>query len=117
MNNENLAGKLFQILSGGSVIDTTLPSNSSSHKRVFHEAQAHTWPIATVLAYLCSIIEMPQYASSFQRAEINGMVFISFYSIEDIVFVVSTLKHELHGLKILSHAKLLRDRWVYTILS
>ena len=50
------------------------------------------------------------------NAEINGMILISIDSLRYINSMTIKLQHELHGLKILSHAKQLRDRFKFILL-
>lgn len=101
-----------KLLSGGTVLDLSkLPPNSETKSNTsFQETRAYTWPIAVVARYVAVAMELPQYATLFQNAEINGMTLISLDSLRHINSLTIQLQHELHGLKFLSHAKHLRDR-------
>ena len=117
---------LNHLLSGGAVLDLSKLSlnsetkgkksqQSNSHTS-FQETRAYTWPIAVVARYVAVAMELPQYATLFQNAEINGMILISIDSLRHINSMTIKLQHELHGLKILSHAKQLRDRFKFILL-
>lgn len=88
----------------------TLNSDASHSNISFQETRAHTWPIAVVARYVAVAMELPQYATLFQNAEINGMALISIDSSRHISSMTINLQNYLHGLKILSHSKHLRDR-------
>ena len=91
-------------------------SQQSNSHTSFQETRAYAWPIAVVARYVAVAMELPQYATLFQNAEINGMILISTDSLRHINSMTIKLQHELHGLKILSHAKQLRDRFKFILI-
>lgn len=103
---------LDKLLIGGNCLDLINNPLNSIHKPAFNVAMANTWPIATVLRYISIIVELPQYSSFFQRAEIDGFAFICIYSHKQLENLVSVLQHPLHAMKIISHAKILRERLI-----
>ena len=90
--------------------------NKVTHTPAFKKL-AYTWSIAVVARYVAVGMELPQYATLFQNAEINGMILISIDSLRHINSMTIKLQYELHGLKILSHAKQLRDRFKFILLT
>lgn len=102
---------LEKLLCGGNFLN--INNSIKNQKSTFNMAMANTWPIATVLRYISVIVELPQYSLYFQRAEIDGMTFICMNSPQQLDNLVSALQHPLHALKILSHAKVLRERYFY----
>jgi len=70
------------------------------------EDDANNWSISVMTKYLKEKLELPQYAESFKRHEIDGLKFIS---MNESNFVAAEVGNKFHAMKLTSHAELLRE--------